>query len=67
MGTFIIMLFVNTVSGYTMQIEMGPTDELTMEKYIARGFYGGGGGQHMCAVENSLLFLLHRTVPVMAI
>ena len=32
MGTFIVMLSVNTVSGYTMQIKMGPTDELTMEE-----------------------------------
>ena len=32
MGTFIVMLSINTVSGYTMQIKMGPTDELTMEE-----------------------------------
>ena len=63
-----------------MQIKMGPTDELTTKRrpllYIARGFYGGeggGGGQHismciyMCAVENSVLFSLHRTVAVMVI
>ena len=44
--------------------------------YIARGFYGGeggGGGQHismciyMCAVENSVLFFVHRTVAVIVI